>query len=61
LADIDYYRKLDHWHCELAIVEIALRRVLCEVRDEEFGAMGHVLRDRLFHLVETCPFPEGVM
>jgi hypothetical protein len=57
MAESDYHRELNDWHLELAIVQKALCRVLWAIEDEEFGAMGHVLRNRLHQLVETCPFP----
>ena len=57
MAETDYHRELNDWHIELAIVEKALCRVLWEIENEEFGAMGHVLKNRLHDLVETCPFP----
>nr|CRY95570.1 hypothetical protein [uncultured prokaryote] len=57
MAETDYHRKLNEWHLELSIVEQALGRVLFAIEDEEFGAIGHVLKGRLHELVETCPFP----
>ena len=59
MAETDYHRKLNEWHLELSIVEQALGRVLYAIEDEEFGAIGHVLKGRLHELVETCPFPRS--
>lgn len=57
MANAEYLSKLNEWHLELAIAVKALDKVLWEIDDEAFGAIGHVLWHRLNELVEICPFP----
>lgn len=57
MADMDYRSRLDDWHLQLSILVRALRPVLDAVEDDDLGAVGHVLQERLQHAVESCPFP----
>lgn len=52
---------LNKWHLELAIVDTGIDHVVSSIDgDEAMGAIGYVLKNRLHHLVESCPFPHPV-
>lgn len=53
-----FFHLLNAWHLELSQVQMGMRRVIGEVDDGDFSAIGHVLNHRFFDLVENCPFPD---
>lgn len=56
-----YTEVLNQWHTELSIVETGIDHVVSSIEDDEaMGAIGYVLKNRLHHLVESCPFPHSV-
>lgn len=57
MASPDYLEQLNDWHIELAIAVTAAERCLSMSDDDELGALGHVVKNRLRALVESCPFP----
>lgn len=59
MAASDYLEQLNDWHMELAIAVTAAERCLSMSDDDELGALGHVVKNRLRELVESCPFPVG--
>ena len=59
MAASDYLEQLNDWHMELAIAVTAAERCLSMSDDDELGALGHVVKNRLRALVESCPCPVG--
>lgn len=58
MASRDYLEELNQWHMELAIAVTATERCIdMMAEDDELGALGHVVKNRLRALVESCPFP----
>ncbi len=58
MAEEDYVRELNAWHLELAIVQDVVSHLLTELTGPAWmTSSANIVRNRLEHLVETCPFP----
>ena len=58
----DHAEALICWHTQLGIVADAIESVLTDLSCEEEpgkASIAYVLRERLVHLVESCPFPDS--
>ncbi|WP_298659175.1 hypothetical protein [uncultured Thiothrix sp.] len=57
-----YFRELDSWHTQLAILQNAFHAVFnCECfmeEDSQFGDTLNVLDNRFQQLLDSCPFPD---
>jgi hypothetical protein len=56
-----YFRELDSWHTQLAILQNGFHAILnCECfmeEDSRFGDALNVLNTRFQQLLDSCPFP----
>lgn len=56
-----YFRELDSWHLQLAVLQNAFHSILtCECfmeEDSQFGDTLNVLDKRFQQLLDSCPFP----
>lgn len=58
-----YFRELDSWHTQLAILQNGFHVILnCECfmeEDSRFGDALNVLDKRFQQLLDSCPFPSS--
>lgn len=60
MAESEYRRTLENYHCDLAVLADAFEHVVWEIPDSAgpIGAVGTVCVRRFQQLVEQFPFPE---